>query len=295
VVTLRSGETDQPVAGARVAISGQSQAGSFNSNYTTDASGQFALDRAVFLTPTPLVEASAAGFVVRVTLLKQDETTISLWPSSSPTGLDDEFSSTVAFSGSSCPAVNNGQAPLRRASVSAPVVQVTFGPTLQDAAAETAHQIALTRLNTATAGAPRYEFTSSPSPGGVVFTAEIDPAAATCTAGPEPLRAATALGFTNGNINGGRLIYCTVDAARSVALVMHELGHTVGLYHSASTADIMYCSAGRPVQFSQRERLVMKLLRLRRSGTRWPDNDRTTTSPAVSPSGATEVIACGDR
>ena len=78
-------------------------------------------------------------------------------------------------------------------------------------------------------------------------------------------------------------------------LVLHELGHTLGLYHSSSTADVMYCSSGRPFNFSPRETLTMKLVRQRRTGNRWPDNDRMASSPASLHSGDREVIACGER
>ena len=143
-------------------------------------------------------------------------------------------------------------------------------------------------------GAPQYTFTASP-PLGVTFTADINSNHSTCTAGPEPLRAATELTFgTDGNIVGGRLIYCTVNAARSAGLVLHEIGHTLGMYHSPAAADVMYCTTGRPVDFSSRERLVMKLMRLRRSGNRYPDNnDRQAFSPLTVHANATNTIMCG--
>jgi hypothetical protein len=292
--TVRSGETELPVTGAAVSISGQTDGGGFTASYTTNASGQFALDRAVFQSPLPLLDITAPGFLVRSTALRSGETIITLWPSASANGLDEAFSATTVYSASACPAVNTGQALLRRHGSSTGAVQIAFGPTLQDASAEAAHRLAIARLNDAVGGAPRYEFTTAPG-SGPSFIAEIDPAAATCTAGPEPLRAATALTLANGYISGGRLIFCTVEAARSPTLVLHELGHTLGLYHSASTSDVMYCSSGRPPTFSARERLVMNLARQRRAGNRWPDNDRQAASSFGLSTGGFEVIACGER
>jgi hypothetical protein len=292
VVSLRSGETDQPVAGATIALSGQSETGIFSTAYTTDAAGQFRLDRTVLLSSTPLLEATAPGFLVRSTVLRLGETTTSMWPASSPTGLDEVFSSTVVYSSATCPAVNTGQIPLRKVPSSTGIVRVSFDSTLQDAAAETAHQQAIARLNTALEGSLQYQFTTTVGQG-VSFTAGIDPNASTCTAGTEPLRAATSLSFVDGNISGGRLIYCSVAAARSATLVLHELGHSFGLRHSASTSDVMYCSTGRPVVFSARERVAIKLMGQRRSGTRWPDNDRETAGPLKLDRRGTEVIACG--
>ena len=291
VFALRSGETSQPVAGATVALSALSPAGGFSAAYATDSAGQFRLDRTVLLSSTPLLEVTAAGFLVRSTVLRRDETTTSLWPTSSPTGLDEVFSSAIVYSAATCPAVNTGTLPLRKMLSSTTPVNVSFDSTLQDAAAESAHRQAINRMNAALGGLHQYQFTTTTGQG-VSFTAGIDANAATCTAGPEPLRAATVLTFANGSIVGGRLIYCSVEAARSMALVLHELGHTFGLRHSLSTSDVMYCSSGRPASFSPREVLAMKLIAQRRSGTRWPDNDRDTAGP-LSRSSQTEVIACG--
>ena len=292
VVSLRSAETDQPVAGASISLAGQSQTGGFIASYTTDAGGQFTLDRTVRLSATPQLEATAPGFLTRSTILRADETTLSLWPASSPTGLDEAFSSETVYSASTCPAVNTGQSPLRKTASSAGAIQVSLGPDLQDASAEAAHGQAIARLNAALAGSPRYELAGSPG-AGVSFTAVIDPGHRTCTEGSELLRAAAELTFTNGSISGGRLVYCSIAAARSVSLVLHELGHTFGLYHSSSSSDVMYCTIGRPSQFSARETLVMKLMRQRRAGNRWPDNDRQTAAPLALPARSTEVITCG--
>jgi hypothetical protein len=291
VFALRSGETSQPVAGATVALSGLSPAGAFSTAFATDSAGQFRLDRTVLLSSTPLVELTAAGFLVRSTILRRDETTMSLWPASSPTGLDDVFSSAAVYSLATCPAVNTGTALLRKMLSSVASVDVSFDSTLQDAAAENAHRQAISRMNSALGGLPQYQFTTTAGQG-VSFTAGIDAGAATCTAGPEPLRAATVLNVANGSIVGGRLIYCSVEAARAVNLVLHELGHTFGLRHSLSSSDVMYCTTGRPASFSSREALVMKLIGQRRPGTRWPDNDRDTSGPLTRAS-QTEVIACG--
>jgi hypothetical protein len=292
-VTLRSGETGQPVPGVSVSLAGETQAGAFTASYTTDAEGRFALDRTVFQSPAPLIDVNAPGFLARSTSLREGDTTVTLWPAVAGNGLDETFSSTTVYSAATCPAVNTGQAALRRPGASTGVVQVSFGPTLQDAVAEAAHRQAVARLNDASGGTPRYEFVSAPGTG-ASFVAEIDPNAATCTAGPEPLRAATFITSSNGYVTGGRLVYCTVGAARSANLVLHELGHTLGLYHSSSTSDVMYCSTGRPDTFSSRERLVMSLVRQRRAGNRWPDNDRQATTSFGLGTGGVEVIACGD-
>jgi hypothetical protein len=291
IFRLRSGETDQPVAGASITLSAQSSTGPFNAVYASDAAGQFVLDRTVLLSSTPLLEVLASGFLVRTTILRSDETTITLWPSASATGLNEDFSSTVAYSTSTCPAANTGASVLRRTPSSVRSVNVSFDSSIQDQAAATAHQQAIARLNDATGGLPAYQFVSGVA-GGVSMVAEIDPNNATCSTGDGPLRATVVLTTANGEIMSGRLVYCSLGAARSAELVLHELGHTLGLYHSSSTADVMYCSTGRPLVFSSRERLLMRLARQRRAGNRWPDNDRSTSSPLSGRAIRTEVTTC---
>jgi hypothetical protein len=181
------------------------------------------------------------------------------------------------------------------AASAAGTVQISFGSTLQDAAAQSVVQGAITRLNGALGGSPTYESTTSPSANAITFVANVDSSAPSCV-NDGLLHAVTFLTFTTeGNINGGRLAFCTLPAARLANLVLHELGHTIGLYHSSSTSDVMYCSAGRPNDFSARERLAMKLMRERRSGTKWPDDDRSAFAVLSLRPNYVERIACAER
>lgn len=290
VVSLRSGETDLPVAGATVSLSGSSPSGSFSATYTANGAGQLVLDRDVLLSPSPFLQVTAAGFLTRSTILRSDEPNLSLWPTSSPTGLDEAFSSTITYSPSTCPAENTGSSVLWRLPSGIDTVDVVLGPSIQDPAVAAAHQDAIARLNAATGGVPRYHLTTAVS-GELSFVADIAASDARCT-GSEQIGAVASLEGVNGRITGGRITYCTVAAARSVGIVLHELGHTVGLYHSPGTADVMYCSSARAVQFSSRERLVMKLMRQRRAGNRWPDDDRQAATTLSHRGRRTRVLAC---
>jgi hypothetical protein len=276
-------------------VTGQSSSGAFTATYTSDASGQFQLDRAVLPSPTPQLDIRADGFLERLTLLRTGDTTETLWPSSSTTGLDENFTETIVYSPSGCPTASTGQASLRKAVSTAGSVEVSFGSTLQDATARSVVQGAIARLNGALGGAPTYELTSSPSANAISFVANVDSSDASCV-NDGLLHAVTFLTFApGGNINGGRLAFCTLPAAQLPDLVLHELGHTVGLYHSSSTSDVMYCSGGRPQDFSARERLAMKLMRERRTGTKWPDDDRSAFAVlSVRPMGV-ERIVCAAR
>jgi hypothetical protein len=203
-------------------------------------------------------------------------------------------SSALVYSNSTCPAQNTGRAGLIRIMSSIGEARVSFTGSLADSRAQLAHERAIARLNALLGGSPQFVFASGVPAGRGVFTVEIDPTHSTCTAGPEPFRASASVSLTNGQITGGRLTYCTVDAARSERLVLHELGHAVGFRHSPSPADVMYCTTGRPADFSPRERLTVSLMKQRRPGNRWPDSDREATAP-LSGFMAEQVTTCGDR
>ena len=292
--TVRSGETDEAVAGATITLAAVSPAGAFTTSYTTDGAGQFRLDRTVLLSTQPLLDITAPGFLARATLLRQEEPALTLWPSSSQTGLDEGFSSTIAYSSSSCPAVSTGQASLRKLPSSATRAQIVLSDALREATGvEAAQQLAITRLNLALGDGPQFELATTAAAGGLTFAAELDPTNSTCV-DDGLLHAVTQLNLNGLNVVGGRIVYCSIGAARSATLSLHELGHATGLYHSASTSDVMYCSSGRPANFSSRERLVMRLARQRRSGNRWPDNDRLANPLLISAEGQVERIACSD-
>jgi hypothetical protein len=236
-----------------------------------------------------LIDIVAPGFLDRQTLLRPAEPRTTLWPVSSPSGLDPDFSSTLVYSSAGCPTQSAPTEVLRRHASSTSTVLVAG---LQDGAADANHAEAIRRLNAATGGIPRYVFSADASGSGIVFSPRIDPTAATCTGGSEPLRAATTVTLRDGVISGGTMTYCTLAAARDPGLVLHELGHTYGLFHSSSVSDVMWCTAGRPADFSPREVLAMGLMRQRRPGNRWPDNDR---SDNASLGLREETVACSGR
>jgi hypothetical protein len=274
-----SGETGAAVGGARFLIAGQT--------LIADQAGQVATPAGT--ADGALVDIVAPGFLDRQTVLRSAEPRISLWPTSSPSGLDPDFSSTLVYSAAGCPTQNAPSQVLRRHATSTTTVFVTG---LLDGPAENVYTEALRRLNAATGGIPRYVISADRPTSGVVFTVQIDPAAATCTAGSEPLRAGTTVTLSDGVIVGGTMTFCTLAAARDLRLVLHELGHTYGLFHSSSVSDVMWCTAGRPADYAPREVLAMALMRQRRVGNRWPDNDR---SASASLGWQEERTSCGAR
>lgn len=107
-----------------------------------------------------------------------------------------------------------------------------------------------------------------------IVEAKVDPADETC--GIERRLATALLDFApNGDVSGGRIVYCSLASARAMSTVVHELGHTFGLRHSPARTDLMYCTTDRTTsQFSPRESLLMNLMLQRLSRNRYPDDDR---------------------
>ena len=79
-VTLVSGETGLPVAGARVLVSGQP--------YTSDPAGRVLLSGMPFASSE--LDIQATGYLERQTALSASSHLLTLWPRLSPTGLDEE-------------------------------------------------------------------------------------------------------------------------------------------------------------------------------------------------------------
>ena len=98
-----------------------------------------------------------------------------------------------------------------------------------------------------------------------------------------PVPAETRLRFDpQGYIAGGSIAYRSMTEARRIVVVAHELGHAFGLRNCSSASALMSgpiapATTGSlyfgVVDFTAKERLVMKLMLLRRPGNRFPDRD----------------------
>ena len=292
-LTLVAGDTSQPVPNASVVISGQSPSGPFTSNLASNSAGQVIVDRQVLLSPAPLVDVVATGYLSRSTLLRpQGERVLSLWPTGGD--ISEGLAASLVYSRSSCPAEQAPSLPLRRIGSSASHAWIAFDSSLRDGAAMATHSEAVSHLNPIM-GRLSYVVTSeAPPPGGITFTMKLDPAASPCGTeggdGSHVIAFATNDFSASGEIVGGTVTYCAPTVARNVGAVAHELGHTAGFRHSPSPRDVMFCTTGRKTEtFSDREAGIMGLMFQRRPGNTWPDNDRDATAALGRPSQETFV------
>lgn len=267
-----SGTTVQLVDGA----TGQPLPGSFTVGGTTAQAG------------TPLASASAngttvdvvlPGFLPRQTLVRTGETRLVLWPdtASLPADYTRSLVYTVTGTGGSETLSLMRRLPTRVRSVAV----VPSPDILADALAMDAHRAAVDAINSATA------------PLGLAFVlggsadftvpATVDPTASTCS--NRTTRAFASVWLSSSNeISRAEVTYCGGAIAATPGTVAHELGHTLGLRHSPSSSDLMYGFSGstRATAPTASEALAFGLMRARRSGTEWPDNDRGTTAAAAA-------------
>ena len=278
-LTALSGETGAPVPGAQFVVAGRS--------YVTGSGGQAAVTEAADL--GSLVDVRASGFLDRQTLLRsRDATRFMLWPRTSATGLDETYTVEIVYTlGSSTPPPS-GSTPLRRLRAGATRAYVLESEEIRaDDHANVAHERAVETINEALRGRVVYALAHTRPPEGVVFESRIDPNEPDCQAGR--IRANVLVSLAGGEITGGRMLFCNMEAARSPT-VAHEMGHTFGLHHSPDPRDLMSIpfSTRRGSRFGERETLVMHLLLERRGGNRFPDNDRDASASVQR----TLVIGC---
>jgi hypothetical protein len=282
ILTIVSGETDSPVSGARVTVDG--------ATFITNSAGQIGLpQRPAEKAPIDII---ATGYLDRLTVFRSDETRLSLWPRTSPTGLTELDTMCLVYTNVRW----TGQPPLyeigpiggdslRQRYSRAPVrVFYANGFESADSNAIKAQTAALAALNEALGGGLTYLPPSfGPIPesamGELHVVLTIDPAHPACAqnfAGTgEPPPAAPAAGTL-------RVNYCSTRLARGMQTPLHELGHTFGLRHTMNSNDLMNPESDT-VSFSPRERLVMRLMLQRRPGNISPDTDVCRWRPEWCP------------
>jgi hypothetical protein len=277
-VTIISGETQQPVAGARVLVDG--------TPYTTDDAGKIVL-RAVSSGARDL-DVSASGFLERRTLFRSS--LFSLWPKVSPTGLDEEYSARLVYNCSEATCPSAGQ-PLARV-LQAHVFVVPSAEIRSDPAALATQEQAAALITVATGGEVTFTVADEAPPGALTVSTWVDPR--------DPILLQLGAGGvtrrqidSRAAITGATVALRSLELARRLPLVLHELGHTFGLGHSPRVGDLMW--NGPEIydlsDFSPRERLAVGLMLQRSPGNRFPDSDDGIASS--SRRAQTQVLACG--
>jgi matrixin len=270
VLSIVSGETGAPVAGASVTVAGRA--------YVANSGGQVVL--AETAAENASVEVSSGAFLERQSLLRSPAATrFTLWPRSSPTGIDEDYTATLVYTDVGGAVGTKGMAELTRLRGAFNQVFIIPSAAIQaDATAMAAHQQAAAALTAATGSQIVYVVAAQRPATGIVFNTEINPGDTNCT---DRTLAFTSFTTRDSEIFGGRLTFCNVEASSTT--VMHELGHTFGLQHSRERTDVMYAFLlpDRPANYTPREVLTMNLMLQRRGGNLFPDNDRGVTARSV--------------
>lgn len=265
-----SGETGQPVGGASVVIAGQT--------LRADAQGVVAVPATV--TPGALVDVVASGYLDRQTLLREGTSAdVALWPTVSPSGMDENFTAQLVYTSTADNAPVGGLSLLRHRPGTTAVTIVLSAELAADAEAVRWHQLAADSLNVATNGKIAHRVSAERPTAGIVIDVAYDPANAGCSS---RVRAFANRRSSAGEITGGSIVYCASDSPRS-GTVVHEMGHTFGVGHSPDPRDVMYFSfvRGRSEVYTAKEALALKLMLGRPPANRYPDNDRDTSGIAM--------------
>lgn len=273
VLGVSSAETGQAIQGASLVVGGRT--------YVSDATGAVALEEGVV--PGSPLDVRSAGSLDRDTLLRSASLAhFSLWPRSSPTGVDEGYTRLLVYTwdDDSTP----GSSPLYRPGGT----QVALVPSAElqaDPEAMAAHHRAADAVNAASGGGVRYVVASSAPPGAIGVATSLDAKDEGCE---DRVLAFTSIRLRNGEISSARIVFCEVAATRD-GTVTHEAGHTFGMGHSPDSSEVMHAFKLRrqAEDFGARESLVMRLMLQRRGGNRFPDNDRTVTTAA---SGEVKIV-----
>jgi hypothetical protein len=264
VLTVVSGETHWPVAGAKVFVAG--------APHVTDADGKVTVG-AVAAGVT--VDVEAGGHLTRQTLVRAGETFITLWPETEQ--LSEAYTRALVYTSAataSAEPVSLIRLPDRIRSIALEPSE----PLRADWEAMDAHEQAAEAFTRGSQG--RLTATLGGAADLRVPT-RVDASDKNCTTGWTLM---TYLWTSAQEVTKAEIVFCSDQPARLPQPILHEIGHVYGLRHSVSGWDVMYPTYspsymsgrwGRWHAFTDPEVLTMALMSQRRAGNAWPDNDRT--------------------
>lgn len=264
-LSVVSGETDAPVAGARVSIAGIPQ--------LTDAGGRTTLASAAAEGTT--VDVEAAGFLTRQTLARNAVTRLTLWPDDPR--LPGRYTQKLVYTASTIEDEAT-LVPLERLPPRVRTVALEPSDEIRaDERALLAHRQGCDYFNVAAQGRTVFSVGGTAD---LTVATRIDPAYEACEGRSGRLLARTWL--SGYEVTRAEIVFCGAAPSRLASPIAHELGHIFGLAHSPDRRDLMFpfYRASDEHGFSERESLTMSLVHLRRGGNTWPDNDRTAATSA---------------
>jgi hypothetical protein len=258
-LTIVSGETGQPID-ATVVVGGVT--------YQTGAGG-IVVANGVRIGDD--IDVVAADYFDRHTVYRGPTAErLTLWPSTSSTGLTPELTKRLVYTGFGETAVP-GVLPLARPPLGQ-TIQVYVQADLSNVRIDRAVEDAVAALREAVGGQMNFEVTSIRPTRGVVWQIAVDPDATS-----SGFVASVHLTFAGNEIIGASFTYRTVaDLTEDSRVLMHMMGYAFGLRLSPDPNDRMYPDwwERNPSNFSEKEGIIMRLMLQREAGNRWPDTDR---------------------
>jgi hypothetical protein len=276
-LTFVSGESLLPVVSARVTIDGRS--------YLTDGAGVVSVDKI-----STALTVDAAGFLERRAVARTDH--YSLWPRTSPTGIDEEYTARLVYN-CTAPGCADGGESLGRVPQGAVTLQLSRD-LLADAAAYAAIDEAAKLWTAATHG--EVVFRVGPAfATGVIVAMDVDPNdPAILSRGAAGV---TRRQYVGSSIAAARITLRSVELARRLPLSIHEMGHAFGLAHSPRVGDVMFNGPELydTTDLSEREKLSVTLMLQRGSGNRYPDTEDSLAGLRSSSARRSSLVSCFER